>query len=258
VRNGWNARRGWAASVSVMSVGVMMGWLGSTALAHTTIKSEAIEGRADDNAVRISHGCTVEGVAARAAVIAQSVVFPTDQPLLASDSGAGFSDLAQILADGTLAGLLAPIQDRSIFAVQGAKLDAQGAAIGFFGKAGKLSSSLRGRAPFQFNAPRFVADSCVASLIVEVAIADICSAKPPTLEAGKVNLWIPDNGSAFAVQGAQGHVHGIGSPARLTIRRDLQANPLPASCGEGVAVTVSPSPAQVDRDLPIPGYWRIR
>lgn len=54
-------------------------------------------------------------------------------------------------------------------------------------------------------------------------------------------------------------LHGYNSPATLTINRDLAANPLDASCGEGSAVELLPSAAQLDRDMPIKnkdgGVW---
>jgi hypothetical protein len=44
----------------------------------------------------------------------------------------------------------------------------------------------------------------------------------------------------------------------LIVNRNLTANPLDASCGAGFEVTVTPSAAQIDRDLPIPNVWRAR
>jgi hypothetical protein len=224
------------------------------ALAHTTIKSQMTEGVRDDNALRIGHGCETEDGDAHA-VIAQSVVFPTDAPQLAtSDPSVTLSSLDQVISQGSLAGLAGGIQDRSIFAFQGEKVDATGNVIGFFGKAGYLIPELEGRVPFRFTAPNFLPDSCATRLLIQVAIADICSLRPPLLQPGKVNLWIPDNGSQFAVPG----IDGIGAPATLTVNRNLLTNPLPASCNGGYSVTVTPSPAQLDRDLPIARYWRVR
>jgi hypothetical protein len=50
-------------------------------------------------------------------------------------------------------------------------------------------------------------------------------------------------------------VDGVGSPATLTVNRNLVTNPLSASCGAGIDVTVTPNPADVDANLPIPEYW---
>jgi hypothetical protein len=223
------------------------------ALAHTTVRSQATEGVRADNALKIGHGCDENPV------IAQSVVFPTDAPLITTNSpGVVIGDLGEVIAQGGIAGLVGAIQDSSIFAIQHAKLDANENTIGFHGKQGLLRIHLRGRVPFEFTAPNFVPESCATALRVEIAIADICKLKAPTLQPGKVNLWIPDNGSQFATQGAANGVEDIGAPARLTVNRDLANNPLPDSCGAGYVVTLTPSAAQVDRDLPIGQYWRAR
>ncbi len=227
---------------------------GPPARAHTTVRSQATEGVRADNALRIGHACDENPV------IAQSVVFPTENPVIStSDPAVTIGDLGEVIAQGSLAGLVGGIQDRSIFAIQDAKLDANQNTIGFYGKLGLLRVHLRGRVPFEFTAPNFVAESCATSLRVEIAVADICKLGLPTIQPGKVNLWIPDNGSQFAIQAAASGVDGLGAPARLIVNRDLASNPLPDSCnGAGYSVTVTPSAAQIDRDLPIGRFWRIR
>lgn len=222
--------------------------------AHTSIKAQASEGLRDDNALRIGHGCEGDR-----GVIAQSVVFPTDAPeLTTSDENVALTDLAEVIAQGSLAGLVQSIQDRSIFAIQDEKVDGNGNGIGFHARSGFLKPNLVGRVPFQFSAPTFVAGSCARRLLVQVAIADLCSVRPPILEPNKLNLWIPDNGSRFAVAGAAAGVEGIGEPATLIVNRNSVTNPLPDECGAGYDVTLTPSAAQVDRDLPIENYWPPR
>jgi len=224
------------------------------AFAHTTIKSQTTEGVRDDNAIRIGHGC-----GETRGVIAQSVVFPTDRPeLAASDPNVAVSDLADVIRQGTLAGLAQSIQDRSIFLLQDETVDPVGNVVGFQARKGLLDPELVGRVPFQFAPPNFVAASCAKRLLVQVAIADICSTHQPILAPEKVNLWIPDNGSRFATEGAAAGVEGIGGPATLIVNRNLQTNPLPAACGEGFDLTVTPSAAQVDRDLPILWFWFLK
>jgi hypothetical protein len=44
----------------------------------------------------------------------------------------------------------------------------------------------------------------------------------------------------------------------LTVNRNLAENPLDPSCGAGFEVTATPSAQQIDRDLPIPGVWKLR
>ena len=222
--------------------------------AHTTIKAQASEGVREDNALRIGHGCEGDR-----GVIAQSVVFPTDAPVITtSDANVTLSELAEVIAQGSLAGLAQSIQDRSIFAIQDEKVDANGNVIGFHARAGFLRPNLVGRVPFQFSAPTFVAGSCARRLLIQVAIADICSVRSPILEADKCNLWIPDNGSRFAVEGGAAGVEGIGGAATLIVNRNLATHPLSEECGAGYDVTLTPSAAQVDRDLPIENYWPPR
>jgi hypothetical protein len=227
---------------------------GPAALAHTTVQSTSTEGVRADNALRIGHGCEEHPV------VAQSVVFPTDAPQIStSDSSVVIHDLAEVITQGSVAGLVRLIQSRDIFTLQTAKLDANGNTIGFTGTLGWLVSDLVGRVPFDATAPNFVAESCATALRVEIAIADICGLGKPTIRPEKVNLWIPANGSQFANEGAANGIDGVGSPARWTIQRNLASNPLPDVCnGAGYTVTVTPSPQQVDRDLPIGNLWRIR
>lgn len=223
------------------------------ASAHTTVMSTATEGVRADNALRIGHGCE------ELPVIAQSAVFPTDAPVLTTSSpNAAVSDLSEVITQGTLAGLIGAIQSRDIFELQEAKLDAAGNTIGFQGWKGSLREGMRGRVPFELTAPSFVPESCATSLRIEIAVADICRVKPPVIQAGKLNLWIPDNGSRIATLANANGVEGVGSPARLGVQRDLAKNPLPGACGAGFVVTVTPSAEQIDRDLPIGGFWRVR
>jgi len=227
---------------------------GGPAAAHTTVKAQATEGVRDDNALRIGHGCEEN----QYPVIAQSVVFPADAPeLRASDPNVTISSLGEVIAPGSLVGLVSAIQDRSIFLAQHVKTDALGNVIGFFGSFGRLDVELVGRVPFQFTAPSFLPESCAVRLRIAIAIADICKLTKPTLRPDKVNLWIPDNGSSYAVEGAAQGIDGIGAPAILTVNRNLTTNPLAPACGAGYEVSVTPSAAQIERDLPIPG-WRAR
>ncbi|MDD5579226.1 MAG: hypothetical protein PHY16_08110 [Methylobacter sp.] len=69
-----------------------------------------------------------------------------------------------------------------------------------------------------------------------------------------MNLWIPDNGSQYAVLGTAAGVDGVGEPPVLQVNRDLINNPLNPSCGAGIEVTVTPSAADIDAHLGIPGW----
>src|SRR3954468_14682390 len=131
----------------------------SAAFAHTTIKAQATEGVSDDNALKIGHGCaTADGD--HIPVVAQSVVFPTLAPEITGSDGSTYTDMSQLIEQGTLAGLARPLQDRSIFHVQRQKYDALGNVIGFAAAMGSLNPEIPGRVPFQFAAPKIIAASC--------------------------------------------------------------------------------------------------
>ena len=145
----------------------------STAMAHTTVRSQATESVTDDNALKIGHGCTTpEG--AVIPVVAQSVVFPSTAPVVTTSDSSAISGLPAVIEQGTIAGLARVIQDRSVFRSQARKADALGNSIGFSAVGGSLNIDTPGRVPFQFAAPKFVANSCAKRLLVRVAIADIC------------------------------------------------------------------------------------
>jgi hypothetical protein len=239
------------------ALATIAGWLlvaGST-YAHTTVRSQATEGVSDDNALKIGHGCQVSGLG----VTAQSVVFPSANPVVTGSDGSTIADLSTVITQGSIAGLLKPIQDKNIFRSQTLKTDALGNVIGFSASVGQLTPAIPGRVPFQFTSPNFVATSCAARVLIKIAIADICvrsdAGIADNIQTGKVNMWIPDNGSNFSIVGKQAGIDGIGAPATLTVNRNVATNPLPASCGAGLDVTVTPSAADINANLPIAGYW---
>jgi hypothetical protein len=241
---------------AAMVMGAALFAVGSTAFAHTTVLNQMTEGVTADNALKIGHGCTTPA-GFMVGVVAQSAVWPTDNPQVTASDGSAIADLSQVIVQGSLTGLLSPIQNRDIFQQQQLKLDDLGNKIGFSGTKGNLQEpGWLGRVPWQFAPPKFVASSCASQLLIKVAIADVCIRQIGGYDLGYVNFWIPDNGSAYATAAHALHNdEGVGAPATLTINRNLTTNPLPAACGAGMAVTVTPSPDQVDNDLPIPGYW---
>lgn len=235
-----------------LSTLLFFGALAGSSAAHTTFSSPVEEGTRSDNALRIAHGCDAGPVRV------QSVVFPTEFPqLTASDPNVLLFDVSDVVEQLSLAGMLAGIQDRDIFEKQGIKRDANGNAIGIWGARGRLRTSMTGRVPIEITAPTFNPSSCASRLLIEVAVADVCRRRSSQIEAGRVNLWIPDNGSAIAEAGLDAGVEGVGEPAVLAVLRNLETNPLPASCGAGYVVRVTPSPEQIDRDLPIRRFWPV-
>lgn len=221
--------------------------------AHDEIKIKSMfEGTSNDNAIVIGHGCEAKEKPVRA----QSVVFPTVNPELIASDGRTIADLSEIIGASLYAGQVDLIQNKDIFQSQNEKQDALGNTIGFYSTDGNLQTNLQGRVPFQFVAPSFSKSTCATALKIEVAVADICIFSAPTIRASKVNLWIPDNGSQYAIAGKAQNVDGLGEPPVLQIKRNLVKNPLNAGCGAGFTVRVRPSAADVDANLAIPG-WHI-
>ena len=80
-----------------------------------------------------------------------------------------------------------------------------------------------------------------------MAIADICQITPATeFNNSTVQLWTPAVGSLF--DGIEGESKGYNSPASLTVNRTSE---LPEGCGEGQNIVVTPSAAQLNRDMTI-------
>ncbi|CAG7856488.1 hypothetical protein MCAMS1_00994 [biofilm metagenome] len=232
------------------------------AYAHDGFSKEVIEGTFEKMELIISHGCDDNPI------IAQSVLFPTLNPTLRSTDSNNNpvkppNDLSEVIDNGNLEGLVDLVQDRSIFLDQDEKLSELSNPIGFYGKKGFLKHNLLGSVPFKFFAPFFTANTCYSKIFVETAIADICSTKAPAIQPGKISLFIPDNGSRIGETAkANGAEHGVGEPSVLTIKRNLETNPFldsdfnpTTACGEGINVWVTPSAEDVDKNLPIPGFW---
>jgi hypothetical protein len=215
--------------------------IGPYALAHTTIQNQAAEGTTTYNNLVIAHGCTLSD-GTKIPVIAQSVVFPTVKPVM-SISGT-FAGNPAVVSVTSFAGIAQLIQSKDIFTKQKEKTDALGNVIGFESTDGSLEFSLHGLVPFRTAGISFPADSCAKSLVVQVAIADVCQS------FGAKNLWIPSVTPKYP----DPNVDGIGAPANLIFNRNLTTNPLPASCGAGYVLTVTPSNEDVDANLKLDGY----
>jgi hypothetical protein len=219
----------------------LLALVAACACAHTTVQVQAAEGTTTYNNLVIGHGCTAPG-GASLPVIAQSVVFPTVNPrYTVTGTMAGNPAVVSITTFANIAQL---IQSRDIFSRQAEKKNAAGQVIGFESTEGSLSPDLHGLVPFRTAGITFPADSCAKSVVVQIAIADICE------KNGARNLWIPSVTARYP----DPTVDGIGAPANLTIARDLAKNPLPASCGAGYTLTVTPSAEDVDANLRITGW----
>lgn len=231
-----------------------IGTLYGVASAHTDVTDNQSEGRSAFNTLAIEHGCTNPATGKSIPVTAQSVVFPGANPIVTRSDGSTSPGLDREINGGNgLAGLVSPVQDKSIFRKQREIRDGNENTIGFNATGGSLGIDLMGRVPFHVSSIRFQSTSCAKSLILQIAVADICTRTFPP-KAGTANLWIPAATSKFNGVG----VEGFGTPARLTVTRDLDSNPLPVHCGGGYDVTVTPTEADINQYLPIKGYWGSR
>lgn len=143
--------------------------------------------------------------------------------------------LAGTIPVTTLANRFQLVQSKDVFTSQieqrvGANV------IGWVSTKGSLGLNLHGEVPFRFSNVFFKPASCVRSVVIQLAVADICKTTQPVPYTGVwnsgsngVNLWIDSTlgGSpSFPVAAIE---PGAGT-TNLTINRDPIANPYPANC----------------------------
>lgn len=230
---------------STSSVFVAMGLIiaANQVSAHTRLSVPQInEGIRVENNVVVSHGCEGQNV------IATTTVFPdgVDSTILV-DGNPYEGSISDFINWGNLN---QKILSRAVFTNEAEKYDESGTnVVGFWVRDGQsMPATYTAYFPFRTSSVVFESASCAKSVKIVLGIADICK---NTNIAGftdlTVNLWMPAAGSNFDGPG----LHGYNSPATLTVNRDLANNPLDASCGEGSAVELIPSAAQLNRDMPI-------
>jgi hypothetical protein len=215
-----------------------------SAFSHTRLEIPVVtEGVRVSNNVVLGHGCG-DGTN----VIAESVVFPDGVDSIVKVDGVQSTNVATDFISNW-GNLNQKILNHSVFQFENEKNDANGNVVGFWVKGGKSPDYYTTYIPFRAGAAVIEPESCATSVKVVVAVADICRITPKSGFAdGKLNLWTPAVGSDYDGPG----MHGYDSPATLTYTRNLETNPLPASCNDvGVSVEVIPSAAQLNRDMPI-------
>jgi len=225
--------------------GIMGMGLGQSALAHTRLDVPTqTEGTRAINQIVIGHGCADSHT-----VIGMSVVFPdgVDSTILAGGEPHGGPLTDFLTGYGNNAQL---IFSRAAFDSMDEKTDSNGNVVGFWvGGGAGMPSHLNAATPFRLTAAGIEPASCAKSVKISVSIANICeiTGVGDFSREGTVDLWTHNNlGTPYDRVSATDD-----GPASFTINRDLTKNPLPSSCGEGVAVEVKPSAAQINRDMPI-------
>jgi len=105
---------------------------------------------------------------------------------------------------------------------------------------------LTGVIPFRTSGVVIESTSCAKTVKFIVAIADICEiTKISGFKDSTVMLWTPAVGSQF--DGTE-DLNGYNSPASFMVNRTSDQ---PEACGEGVDVVVTPSAAQLNRDMTV-------
>lgn len=237
-------------------VTAMLMGMGQNVLAHTRFEVNATtEGVRVDNSINISHICTNEPV------IGQVTVFPEVSTALVDTSpdpaaviGAETFTRSDQSATAFIQTLtIAGIMNRDTFSMSALIRDSTGNPIGVWSGGGSIpENNWVAKMPVRINPINIVADSCAKKVIIVPAIANVCQVTSLNEINGKdadrldVDFW-----TAPTAGHPQYDAPAWNFPAPYTVNRDLEKNPLPASCGEGVAVRIYPSAAQLDRDFPV-------
>lgn len=239
------------------------------AFAHTRLQTPTIlEGTRVYNNVVIGHGCHNAATNSNSTpVMGTSVVFPdatatvTSKPAgaKAADPAAPAGAITDWVA-GAGEGYSKKVYSKDLFSAEAQKSNSLGNAVGFWTGGGSLPGvGYTGLIPFKTDAITIKADSCAKTVTFVVAIADVCGlSNAGGFSDENVNMWTPAVGSNYDGPG----LHGYNSPATLKVVRnttgtpatlttaEVIANPLPASCGAGLDITVTPTAEQLNRDLP--------
>lgn len=228
--------------------------------AHTRLKTPTIDENAANhgsnyNDVVIGHGCQDAATGASTIdTLGTVVVFPDGKDSIITTKPAGSAaTVAATPHQGALtdfvtnwASPVTIIQSKDVFEKQAYIKDSLGNKLGFWAGGGKLTAGYRGLIPFTTAGVVINPDSCAKSVTFAVSIADICEITDSSgFSNATVQLWTPAVGSNFDGEG----LHGYNSPATLKVTRTITA--LPASCGGGLDVTVTPSATQLNRDMKV-------
>ena len=241
------------------------------AFAHTRLQSPTIlEGTRVYNNVVLGHGChNVVTNSNSNAVMGMSVVFPdvtatvTSKPAGSAATVAGAA--AGLVTDwisGAGEGYSKKVYSTEIFSAEGQKSNALRNVVGFWIGGGNSLPGINYTAliPFKTDAVSIKPESCAKTVTFVVAISDICQLTNASgLNDETVNMWTPAVSSNFDGVG----LHAYNSPATLKVVRNttgtpatltsaaVAANPLPAACGAGLDITVTPTAEQLNRDMPV-------
>ncbi len=223
--------------------------------AHTRLQAPTIDENSagfgsNYNHEIISHGCAnLDSGQNDINTIATILVFPdgTDSAITV---GGEASDKTLIDFVSNWGSPVQKIQSRDLFDIEDEIKDPLGNVLGYWAASLNntgLNGGLTGSVPFRTSGVIFEPTSCAKTVKFIVSIADICKlTDAANFNSSTVQLWTPAVGSMF--DGIEGESKGYNSPASLTVNRTGE---LPEGCGDGLDVVVTPSAAQLNRDMTI-------
>lgn len=249
--------------------GVALAVASQGAVAHTRAQSPIIiEGARSYNNIVIGHGChNPEANNNSAPVIGMSVVFPDATATVTSKPAGSAATVAGVAAGGVTDWLVGlgegynkKVYSKEIFSAERQNFNAAGNAVGFWTGDGSLPGiNYPGLVPFRTDAISIKPESCAKSVTLVIAISNICKLSNISgLNDETAHMWTPAVGSNYDGVGLDGYNspatlkvvrNTTGTPATLTSAA-VAANPLPADCGEGLDITVTPTAEQLNRDMP--------
>nr|MCH9638631.1 hypothetical protein [Betaproteobacteria bacterium] len=145
------------------------------------------------------------------------------------------------------------IVSKDVFDTTELIMDSQGLnPIGFWAAGGSIPAHNHiGRLPLTISSVGIQPESCAHTVRIVPAIANICNVTGVDGIDGSdsdnlnVDFWTaPDVGTIYDAP-------AWNYPAQYNVERDLETNPLPASCGDGFAVRIYPGVDQLNRNMPV-------
>lgn len=227
--------------------------------AHTRLQTSTIlENTRVYNNIAIGHGCGDDPVMGTSVVFPDSTAIATSKP--AGDANAAPEDAGAVTnwIEGAGEGYAKKVYSTELFLAEGQKTSARGNTVGFWTGGGALPAhNYVGLVPFRTDPIQIQPASCAKTVTFVVSIGDVCKLTPiDGFSEATANLWSPIVGSNY--DGTADHY----TPATLKVVRNIEgtpatattvaipANPLPAECGDGLDITITPTAEQLNRDMP--------
>ncbi|MGG7056209.1 hypothetical protein [Nitrosomonas sp. ANs5] len=242
--------------LSLAAALVAVAW--GNAQAHTRFDINTTrEGTRVDNHVVIPHGCTDQPVIGNVTVfpdVSTALVdtAPLPNAAIGSDAFTRSDQPASAFVSGVIT--FRPILSKHVFTMHEIVNDPNGNPIAEWQAGGSSipASNWVAKLPVRVNPINIEPTSCVNRLIVAPAIANICQLTSIHEINGKdsdrldVDFWTAPEAGHPQFDGPAWNF-----PAPYIVTRNLETNPLPENCGEGITARIYPSAQQLDRDMPV-------